>query len=158
VSVRQLLRFDAPSAAHGAENLAPREAVDALAHARAGRVFGRGDVAVVAVIVLDAEMPVRRHREHELGEPALERRGLVVKFVTRVDPRVRCEASAVSGGEKCPHGRLLRRRPPGAANQRHEVQGYGRHRQPAIKAVRLELRHVRLGWVVLVFAQSSVEQ
>ena len=71
------LPFEGPvlpaSVARFARQLAQREAVDRLAHARRRRV-GRGrHVAVVAPVVFDEEVPISCGCQHQLGQPALKR-------------------------------------------------------------------------------------
>ncbi len=101
--VLQVLRLQLPGAAHAAGQLAQRKAVDALAHAGAGVVLGRGHPAVVAAAVLHREVAVGRHRQHQPGQPLLDRVVLVAQLVGGVQAQ-----AGVATGNKSQH----QHRPP----------------------------------------------
>ena len=149
--------LERPRAAHAAWQFAQREAVDRLAHARAGVVVGRGDPAVVTAAMLDREVAVGRHRERQPRQPLLERVVLVAEFMRGVQPQARIGAGRVGQDQQRPPRQVLRAGPPRAGDQRDEVQRHRGPRQPAVVAVGVELRHDGLGRVAVVFADQRIE-
>src|SRR3546814_15738444 len=73
-----------PRAQERARNFAELKFVNALAHARSGGVFGSRYVAMMALVVLDEEVPIANHGENDLGHPAVEGFLLVHEFVASI--------------------------------------------------------------------------
>ena len=155
---REALAFELPAAADAARELAQRESVDALAQARARVVLGRGDVAMVATAVLDGEVPVGRHREQETREDLLDGSALVPELVRGGQPHARVDACHVGDQRHAPPGQRLRARPPRADEEHREVDRHRRPGEPAIVAIRFELRHDFLRRVAPVLADQRIEQ
>ena len=154
----QPVTLEHPGAAHAARQFAQCKAVDRLTHARAGMVLGRGHPAVVTAAVFDREMAVGRHRQHQPRQPLLDAVVLVAQFVRGVQAQAGVGAGHVGQQQQRPPWQVLRAGPPGAADQRHEVQRHRHPGQPAVVAVGHQRRHHRLGWVVLVLADQRVQQ
>lgn len=64
----QALGLEVPGRGQTAEHGAREGGPEALAHARTGRVFGRGHPAVVSAVEFDMEVAVRVLGDHELRE------------------------------------------------------------------------------------------
>jgi hypothetical protein len=154
----EALALQRPAAAHRAGDLAQREPVDALAHPRARRILGRGDVAMVAAVVLDAEVPVEGHGEHDPGEHALEHRLLVAELVAGVDPQPGVDAHGVREQQEAPPRQRLRAGPDRAADQRDEMQRHDQVGEHPVVGIGLQRGHHRLGRIALVLAEQPVEQ
>src|SRR3546814_2715792 len=73
-----------PRAQERARNFAELKFVNALAHARSGGVFGSRYVAMMALVVLDEEVPIANHGENDLGHPAVDGFLLVPEFVASI--------------------------------------------------------------------------
>ena len=132
--LRQPLAFEPPCARDAAGHLAPHEAVDALAHARAGMVFRRRHPAVVSASMLDGEVPVHRHREHQTRQPLLEQRVLVAELVAGVDAQAPVMSGIAQLRAQADHGadRIAIARQPGEDDHRMSVATrQGRHAHPA---------------------------
>ena len=155
---RQPTRLERPRAADPAGQLSQCETVDRLAHPGAGVVLGRRDPAVMTAPVLDREVPVRGHREHEPRQPLLERGVLVTELVRGVQPQTGVGAGDIGQDEERPPRQVMRAGPPGTADQGDEVQWHRRPGQPAVVAIGVELSHDRIGRVVRVFADDRVQQ
>ena len=138
-------------------DLAPRELVNALTHARARRVPGRRDVAVVAEIVVYREMAVCRYRENDLGQPFLDSRILVAEFMARID----CETGRQAGDERKPEcageAEITASGIPAGRNQHDNMQWHGHVGEPPIVGVPVHLHDNGLGRVVAVLAEQPVE-
>ncbi len=83
---------------------------------------------------------------------------LVAELVAGVYAEPRGGAGDVSEHQHRPPRELVRADPPGAADERREMQRHDDPGEPAVIAVLLELRHHRLGRVVRVLADQEVEQ
>ena len=154
----QALALELPGAADAAGQLAQREAVNAFAHAGARVVLGRGHATMVAAAVFDGEVSVGGDCQHQARQPLFDRVVLVAQFVAGVDAQPRVGACDVGKDQQRPPRQVVRADPPGAADQRDEVQWHRGPGEPAVVAIVLQLWHHRFGRVVLVLADQRVEQ
>src|SRR3546814_12467478 len=69
-------------------------------HARSGVVFGSRYVAMMALVVLDEEVPIANHGENDLGHPAVEGFLLVPELVASFQ---RQPVDAPQGENESPH-------------------------------------------------------
>src|SRR5258708_12196073 len=72
----------APASPEGSGNFTQHEPIDALAHACAGTVFGRGHVHVMADVVLNAKVSVTDQPVGYLRGDAIGAAVLVAQFMT----------------------------------------------------------------------------
>ena len=86
------LRFQIPGAEEGAGHLTKDKAIDTLAHARGGWVFGSSHIAVVTAVVFDKEVAITPQRQRDLGQPALQRGLLVTHLMPQIQPKAQAAA------------------------------------------------------------------
>src|SRR3546814_16944308 len=110
-----------PRAQERARNFAELKFVNALAHARSGGVFGSRYVAMMALVVLDEEVPIANRGENDLGHPAVEVFLLVPEFVASIQHQPVDDPQGESDSHSLPQLERLRHAPPHSAEPRSIV-------------------------------------
>ena len=150
--------FHRPAAHSSARQFAHGEPVDAFAHPRRGRVFGRCHHNMMTPVMFDAEMTISRQRVDDFGAPLVRPVLLVSKLVPNRQPRPACSAGTERQRQESPEWQGKRADCPGGGKETGVENRDRGKQQPAVIFIRCQRLNSLLRRIVRVLADEQVQQ
>ena len=150
--------FERPGRAQAANHRARQELPEGFAHLRAGRIVRRRHVLVVPLVMLNEEMTVCHRRQGDLGQPALQRAGLVPELVSRIDADPIDHPNGDHEAQHFPPNQIASHSQPRAEDCRRVLAGDIGVDDDAVVAILNQSRDRRLRGVHGISADQVIKQ
>ena len=157
-AIGQAVFFQRPRAHEGPRQFAQGKPVNGLAHARRSRVCRRGDIPVMAAVVLDREMTVKSGRQDQFGQPAFQRCVFMPHFVAEVDAKPANTATNQHHRQEAMQGQILAADKPRTEDKGPPKQGHQGERDPTVIGVCFEGRDGLFRRIAPVFPDHPIQQ